>query len=617
MEIDGIITIAVILIAFILFATERLSVDHVSIGIIVVLGITGVLSIEESLAGFSNTATLTVLAMFVLGDAIIKTGIIESISPFFSKLISKGDKRSILGLSFTVGSMSAFINNTPVVATFIPVITNAARASKKSPSKYLIPLSFGAILGGSCTLIGTSTNLLVDGIARANGQEGFTMFTFAPLGLVFFIVGSLYLMLFSGKILPERNVNLQVDDDSSIEDYLTEIKIIGKKEKQDSVEPGEDKVVGTDELNEKELFSIEEIFKIGVEKEVIVKQLVRDNKKIDQPDASHLLKTGDILLVRGNLKRIKNILNNELLEMTETLGDDIFPEEETRAIELVILPNSQLINRRLGDLDYFDRYQSRVIAIRQRGKKMEKKLADYILKAGDVLLLQANEKGYQMLKRAEKRRVTPFLFLGESGIEKVNSSGLLIVGSIIFAVIALASFNILPLVIGAFAGIFLLVLSKIISMENAYDAVDWKVIFLLAGALCLGEAMNKTGLSLQLANLIETYVAKDYGPIAVISILYLITSLLTETMSNNAAAALLAPIAISISQNMEMNSLPFLMAITFAGSASFMTPIGYQTNTMVYSVGNYKFSDFIKIGLPLNIICWLLATFLIPVFYPF
>ncbi len=605
MEFEALLTIGVIVVSFILFATEYLSVDHVAIGIIVVLTLFGVLSPEESLDGFSNSATLTVAAMFILGDALIKTGIIESIGPFFNKLISKSHYRSVFTLSALTGSISAFVNNTPVVATCVPIVINACKKNKQNPAKFLIPLSFAAMFGGTCTLIGTSTNLLVDGIARSRGLEGFSMFLFAPLGLIFFAVGTLYLMLFSKKLLPDRNIGFYDEEDRNVEDYLTEIKIVGRKEAYKTAD------------KEKEAITIRNVFEIEDQEELKVKRLMRNGKIIQQPKLDLPLHEDDILLVQGNTKQIKKIFNNEMLEMTDSLGEPQFPEEETKAVEVIILPNSHLINQRLSKLDFFERYNSRVLAIRQKGKHSSTDLGTVRLRAGDILLLQTNERGYEMLYKAERRRMAPFLSLSESGIDSIQKTELLKVGLVIAAVITLASLNLVPLVTGAFAGIFLLVLNRTISMENAYQAIDWKVIFLLAGALCLGTAMEKSGLSEAIAGVIQTHIASNYGPVVVLSSLYLITSLLTETMSNNAAAALLAPIAISLSRGMQVDPIPLLLAITFAGSASFLTPIGYQTNTMVYSAGNYRFKDFTRFGLPLNFLFWLIATFLIPLFYPF
>jgi len=604
LTIEAYITIAVIVLAFILFVIDYFSVDHVAIGIMVALAISGVLTPAESIEGFSNRATVTVTAMFVLGDALIKTGIIESVGPFFTRLFSKGYRQSLLIIGSSVGAISAFINNTPVVATSIPIISDAARKTDRSASKYLIPLSYGAIFGGTCTLIGTSTNLLVDGIARDSGLEGFSMFTFAPLGLVFFSVGLIYLFIFSGKILPAK-AKLEDAERRSVSDYLTEIKVVERRGEYREGEEREDTALTIGNIFETE------------EDDIDVKQVLRDDKVREEPTAEFQLEAGDVLLVRGNLEHIKKILKNEKLKLSETFSDRKFPEEETKLIEIVILPNSQLESEKVGDLNFFDSYESRLLAIRQRGKDRFENFRDISLKAGDVLLLQTNRNGYKKIFKAEKKRKAPFLLLSEIGIEKVRKKQLTIVSSLIAAVVLLASFNVVPIMTGALGAIFILVLLRIIKMEQAYKAIDWKVIILLGGALSLGNAMAKTGLSNEVASLINNNVAAQFGPTAVIAALYLTTVVFTEIMSNNAAAALLAPIAISVAQSLQLDPLPFLLAVTFAGSASFITPVGYQTNTMVYSAGSYKFSDFVKMGLPLSIIFWILATVLIPILYPF
>lgn len=601
--VDAYITLAVIIIAFICFTWELFSVDHIALGIMGCLTLSGVLSAEEGLAGFANPATLTVAAMFVLGDALIQTGFIQSVGPWLTQLLNRPFKLTISVLSVSVGSISAFINNTPVVATAIPLIAHAGRKTKRHPSRYLIPLSYGAIFGGTCTLIGTSTNLLVDGIARNEGLAGFSMFTMAPLGLVFFGVGTLYLSLFSKKLLPQGQDLQDLEEDAQLNDYLTEIKVGARiNDYREGAQKGDQKIL------------LGQIFNDG---KTEVKKLRRQGEEIQDLDSNQELEPDDVLLVRGKLDRIKKILKNEYLAMSQQLSDREFPEEATHLVEIIILPNSRLIKERLGDLDFFERYQSRVLAIRQRGKQKFEKLSAVKLQAGDVLLLQCTEEGQQLLHKAERKGRSPFRSLSESAIDTVQRKDLLTIGMVLTAVVGLASLQVVPIVTAALAGIFILVAARIIRMEQAYKAIDWKVVTLLAGALSLGVAMEKTGLSRFLAHFIEEVVAQQYGPIAVVSALYLLTSVLTEVMSNNAAAALLAPVAISIAQALQLDPLPFLLAITFAGSASFMTPVGYQTNTMVYSAGKYRFRDFVRIGLPLNLLFWLLASWLIPVFYPF
>lgn len=594
MSIDAYITIGVIVVAFILFATEYFEIDHISLGIIAVLVITGVLSTEEGVRGFSNEATLTVAAMFVLSDALLKTGIIESIAPLVVRLIRWSPRAAVGSIVAVAGSLSAFINNTPVVATFIPIIAGASRKTKVSASKFLIPLSFGAMFGGCCTLIGTSTNLLISGIAVKSGLEPLRMFTLAPLGLIFFAVGATYLLLFSKKLLPERR--LEVDLSSvTVQDYITEIKVVKQHE---------DMPITISNLFKKD----------GME--VVVEQIKRGRKVTKDPSREFELKEGDHLLVRGEREKIQNLLKNESLIISDKMGTRNFAEDESKLVEIVILPNSELVNQRLDNVDFLYRYRAKVLAIRQRGLERLQDLNRVRLKSGDMLMLQTTELGHKMLLNAEGKRRAPFVSLSEYGLPNFSKKKLFFVIAVITAIITLATLETVPIMVAALAGIVLLVLFKITTMEDAYLAIDWKVVVLLAGALSLGEAMNKSGVSEMVAEFLVNHIGEKMGPIAMISALYITTSLSTEIMSNNAAAALLAPIAISIAASFGSDPLPFLLSIAFAASASFMTPIGYQTNTMVYSAGNYTFMDFVRVGAPLNLIFWILATFLIPVIYP-
>ncbi|HAD96376.1 MAG TPA: SLC13 family permease, partial [Cryomorphaceae bacterium] len=521
MGFDAYVTIAVVVIAFVLFATEYFTVDHIAISIIAVLVISGVLTPEEGVDGFANMATITVAAMFILSNCLIQTGIVESIAPLMIRMMKAGYHFAVFGIMAIVGSISAFINNTPVVATFIPIISNASLKTKTPSSKYLIPLSFGAILGGTCTLIGTSTNLLVSGIAEENGLKPFSMFQMAPLGLIFFLAGIGYMVIVSRKLLPSNKEVRELRNEGQIKNYTTEI------------------IVTKDKNDKEEDLTISNIFRQdGLE--VSVSQVLREDRIYKSPTREFLLKKDDILLVQGDMDKMKSILQNEALRLTEALSDKHFPEEETTLMEVVILPNSELSDKLLSSKEFFQKYNSKVLAIRQRGKQRFENLDRIYLRAGDVLLLQTNEKGYETLAEIMGSWQAPFLSMRESGLKKVQKGRLALVSGVIALAIALATFDIVPIMVGSICAIAVLLFFRVTTMAEAYKAIDWKVIILLAGALALGEAMNKSGVSKQIAELLINNIGSQFGPVAVISALYLTTSLLTEIMSNNAAAALLA-----------------------------------------------------------------------------
>jgi len=595
MGLDAIITIFIILIAILLFVTEYLTIDLVGLLLIVALVISGVISPAQGVKGFANNATITVAAMFVLSASLIKTGVIESVAPKLSQLIRRGYKRSIAIMMLAVGGISAFINNTPVVATLIPIVSNAAQKAKQKPSKYLIPLSFGAIFGGTCTLIGTSTNLLVSGIAEENGLSPFSLFLMVPFGLVIFAVGVLYMLTIGYRLIPFKKTGAPFADSYEMTDYLTEVEIISG-----SAMVGESlrNALLSDDLD------------------IDVLQIRRNGDLLDKPMEDTILQENDCLLVQGDIHHIKSVMKREEIRLVTEFQNISFHEEEIILIEVVVLNNSALEGQSLNEFNFSEKYSANVLALRQRGKLKHNRLGDIKLQAGDMVLLQTNQAGYDQLRQLESERKAPFISINETAIKGIDQRNLFIVSATMLGIVLLASLNILSIMIAAIAGIVILNLAGVINMKDAYKAIDWKVIFLLAGALSLGTAMKESGLAKHISHFLIHNLGEHYGPIALISGLYLLTSLLTELMSNNASAALLAPIAISIAGTMQVDPVPLLLAITFAGSASFMTPVGYQTNTMIYSAGNYRFSDFIKVGAPLNLLLWIMATFLIPVFYP-
>ena len=594
---DAIITGFVILMALFLFITEKLSIDLIALLIIGVLVSTGVISAEEGILGFSNAATLTVAFMFVISAAILKTGSLQFVAGLLTRTFRNHYQRGVILLMAVVSTVSAFINNTPVVAVMIPVTTQIAKNSGRAASKLLIPVSYASIFGGTCTLIGTSTNILVNGIAVQNGLEPFGMFDFAPMGLCFVLVGSLFMIFIGQRLLPSRQENNQDALEDSLIDYLAEVEIL----------PGS--VLANVSILSSALVK---------ELEMEILELRRESTRLNLPQGDTIMQVSDILKVScnlGKLKQMKDQLGVKLMPFVEDEDPDSLGDNSS-FVELVIPTNSELDGKTLREFDFRRRFRAAPLAIRQREEVLHDQLHELELRAGDVILAEMKTHYLDQWKTSTKDQNLPFIILSQEGIQSFNRKQFWTVMAIIIGVISTAALNILPIAISTLIGVCLLVLSKTMTMKEVYQSIQWPIVFLLAGALSLGAAMNNSGLAMDIANLI-TSTFQNSGPIIILSGIYLMTSLLTEMMSNNATAALVAPIAIAIAIQLDVSPTPFLMATMFAASASFMTPIGYQTNTMIYSAGGYRFRDFLKVGVWLNLIFWLMSTLLIPVFFPF
>lgn len=583
------LVLALLLIAVTLFATEKFPVDFVAVMVLGALLALGLVTPQEGISGFSNPATITVGAMFVLSAGLRKTGALGAVG---RTLLRLGGKPWVLLLlvMLTAGTFSAFINNTAAVAVFLPLVLSLARRREVSPSRLLIPLSYASQFGGVCTLIGTSTNLLVSSISEQAGRGAFSMFEFAPLGLIMLVAGVIYLLVFGRWVLPDRR-SAQFTETYQLGDYIIELRVSGAS-------PLIGKTVANSEL--------------GQSQAITVLEILREKDKLWRP-LHEPLRAHDVLLVSGKLDELMELRDAARLEIEPQfkLEDEILRTKEVTLVETLIAPASRLIGHTLAELHFTRRYNAIVLAIQRRGQTLREKLKDIPLRFGDALLLQAPQVEVDRLRVDEN-----FIVLAEVEEPSLRRGKSPLALAIVAAVVGLAAFGILPILVSALLGCVAIVLTRCISLEEAYAAIDWKVIFLLAGILPLGIAMAKTGAAQLVASRVLDLVG-GLGPVAILAAIYLLTACLTEMMSNNAAAVLLAPICLSTATHLGVDPKPFLIAVCFAASTSFATPVGYQTNTMVYNAGGYRFTDFMRAGIPLNLIFWALAVWLIPMFWPF
>ncbi|NLX52040.1 MAG: SLC13 family permease [Deltaproteobacteria bacterium] len=592
MTLDMLMVLGVIVLAVFLFASEKLPVDLTSILVMTVLIVSGILTPTEGLSGFSNVATVTVGAMFILSAALQKTGAVTFLGSLSSKIFRFNFWVGLVGTMVLVGVASAFVNNTPVVAVFIPIMLGLAATNKLSPSRLLMPMSFASMFGGVCTLIGTSTNILVSSIAVQHGLPALGMFEFTKLGLVFFAAGTLYMALVGVRLIPRQPAEENLTDKYRMQNYLTDI-VLEEKAKSVGARVADSPLV-------KEL-------------DLDILEVIRNGHRLLVPVSDIVLAAGDLLRVRCDIRQLQTLKDRMGITMKSDceLHDTDFRCEELLLTEVVVAPNSRLIGKTIKSSAFRNIFHATALALRHNGQLFNTGFADTPLKAGDAILVEARRENYEALKSNND-----FIIVSDIETPQYRKSKILPAVLIILGVIVTAALGIVPIMVGAIVGAILLVVAGCITLEEAYDAIDWKVIFLLGGVISLGVALEKTGTAMYLSGKMIQFLG-GWGPVAIVAALYIATTLLTEMMSNNATAVLLAPIAIAAAKAMGVNPTPFLMAIAFAASASFMTPVGYQTNTMIYGVGGYKFSDFLRVGTPLNIIFWILATLLIPVFFPF
>jgi di/tricarboxylate transporter len=586
------LALGVVVAALVCFIAEWLPVDITAICVAVVLILLGLVSPDEGIEGFGNSATITVMAMFILSAGISRTGVIQVFRDLLLKWGGKSITRQILVMGLIVGPISGFINNTAVVAIFLPIIEEWCKKRGVSPSKLLMPLSFLTVLGGMITLIGTSTNILASGVAKDLGYQEFSLFQFTALGIITFLIGLAYMTFVAPRLLPNRK-SLSgdlVSEGYGLEDYVTEVivapnsKLIGKTFRSAQLQR---------------------------DFQVDVLEIIRNQERLPQPVMSRKISAEDVLLVRGKTDDVLKIRTEQGLDILadvkfnkKNLETELNSLEEGVA-EVLILSNSRLIGTTLKDLGFRQRYNLTVLALRRGEELIRERLGRVPLKFGDLLLVQGDKQSILGLQTTRE-----LLVMEQKQPEELRRNKAWLAVGIILAVILVAAFDWLPILVSALLGVILMVITGVLKPGEVYGAVRWDVIFLLAGLIPLGTAMENSGATEWLAkNLLV--LGGTFSGYWMLLFFYIMTSLLTEILSNNATVVLVLPIAAQVAKSLSLNPYAFMFAVTFAASNSFMTPIGYQTNTMVYSPGGYKFWDFFRVGAPLNLLLTIATPLLI------
>ncbi|MGE5167977.1 MAG: SLC13 family permease [Deltaproteobacteria bacterium] len=580
--------VAVIVIgAMALFVSEKLRYDVVGLLVLVALLVSGILTPAEGLSGFSNEATIVVAAMFALNAGLVGTGALDPLIRTLSRI--RRPWLLTLSILVIVCFLGAFVKNTALVATFLPVTLSVCARAKTSPARVLIPMSYAAQMGGVCTLLGTSSNLLTNSLAVQHGMPEFGVFDFTKLGVVLAIAGIVYLMLIGRWLLP-RHIDTHHSENLELGKFVTELRVLA-----DSPLIGESVAAA----------------KLGERFGVYVLELLRGDEHLWAPREQEL-REGDVLLARGDWQRLEEFKQKLKLEIAPVLDlPESAPAGRRVLIEALVAPGARVVGDTVENIDFRWTYNAAVLAVQRRSRILREQLKLTRLEVGDILLLLVDEAALRQL-----RRESGLVVLSERGDTRASRRKAPLAIAILATVVIIAGLGILPIVVSALAGCAAMALTGCFSFEDVYETMDWKVIALLGAILPLGIALDKTGLAHEVVDAGMRLVG-THGPLAVLLMVYLLTALLTEMMGHNPSVVLMVPIAISIAHVLQVSPTPFVICVAFAAATSFATPVGYPTNTMVYAAGSYRFADFMKVGIPLIAMFCALSMWLIPQFWPF
>jgi di/tricarboxylate transporter len=588
---DIALVLAIIIIAVILFATEKLRVDVIALLVLLTLILTGLLEPFEAFSGFANPAVITVWAVYIVSGGLFRTGVADMLGEQIIRIAGNSEPRLIAIIMLTCGTMSAFMNNIGATAVLLPAVVGISRRAKIPVSRLLIPLSFSSLMGGNMTLIGTPPNVLAASILTDRGLPTFGFFDFLPTGLIVFGTGILYMVLVGRHLLPSRQTTDAMHASKQIREYASEIRIVSESP-----------------LVEKTLYES----RLGAEYDITVIAIIREGKLQSVINRDTLLLADDILIVKSsiqNLMRARDSLNLAI-EAEQKFNLDTLDQDDIHIVEVTLAPRSRMVGQSLRGSRFRDQYGFTALAIWRGGEVITRRIRDVRLRFGDALLLEGPRYRLPALIQSED-----FLVLEPVQLElrRRNKAPYAIgVMALVLGLVIVADFHIsTAMVIGS----VLMVLTGALTMDEAYQSIEWRSIFLIAGMLPLGMAMDSTGTARFLADQIISIIG-GFGPLAILAGIYILSSLITEPMSNAAATVLMVPISIDVALGLGASPQAFVLTTVIAASTSFLTPVGHQANVLVFGPGGYRFSDYTRVGGLLNLAILAATLIFLPMIWP-